>query len=79
MARETKLYVGADIIIRHRETAKEESLTVEGIECVWHWDDSTRDTAEYWAVVDWISQTFGNSIDWFTIKGWTGSPKKEEG
>lgn len=87
MDRETRIYVDAEIIIRHREAAKEESLNIKGIETVWHWDDSdtctecsiTRDAAEYWAVADWIAQTFGNNIDWFSIKSWTGSPKKEEG
>tara|TARA_R110002167_G_scaffold303262_1_gene507540 strand:- start:264 stop:566 length:303 start_codon:yes stop_codon:yes gene_type:complete len=79
MERETRLFVDAEFVIRHRETAKEESMTVKGIECVWHWDDGTRDAAEYWAVIDWVSNTFGNNIDWFSIKSWTGSPKKEEG
>ena len=76
MERETRLFVDAEFVIRHRETAKEESMTVKGIECVWHWDDGTRDAAEYWAVIDWVSNTFGNNIDWFSIKSWTGSPKK---
>ena len=79
MGRETKIDVDADVIIRHRETAKEESLTVRGIECVWHWDDSSRDSAEYWAVADYLAHTFGNNIDWFSIKSWTGSPRKEKG
>lgn len=78
MERETRIFVDADVIIRNRETTEEKDLTLHGIECVWHWDDSTRDAAEYWAVADYISQRFGNSIDWFTIKAWTGTPKKEE-
>ena len=79
MDRETRIDVDADVIIRHKETAKEESLTVRGIECVWHWDDSSRDAAEYWAVTDYLCYTFGNTIDWFSIKSWTGSPRKEKG
>ena len=79
MDRQTRIAVEADVIIRHRETAREEALTLRGIERVWHWDDSSRDAAEYWAVADSITQTFGNNIDWFTIKSWTGSPMKEEG
>jgi hypothetical protein len=79
MDRETRIDVDADVIIRHRETAKEESLTVRGIECVWHWDDISRDAAEYWAVADYLAHTFGNNIDWFSIKSWTGSPRKEKG
>ncbi len=79
MDRETRIDVDAEYVIRHRETAKEDSLEVKGLECVWHWDDSTRDAAEYWAVADWIAQTYGNTIDWFSIKSWTGSPRKERG
>jgi len=79
MDRETRIDVDADVIIRHIETAKEESLTVRGIECVWHWDDSSRDVAEYGAVADYLTYTFGNNIDWFCIKSWTGLPKREEG
>lgn len=74
--RATRLHVDAEFIIRHRETGKEENLEVKGLECVWHWDDGTRDAAEYWAVVDWIGKTFGNSVDWFSVKSWTGSPRK---
>ena len=74
--RATTLHVDAEFIIRHRETGKEENLEVKGLECVWRWDDGTRDAAEYWAVVDWVSQTFGNSVDWFSVKSWTGSPRK---
>ena len=81
MDRETRIFVDADVIIRHRETAKEESLTVKGIECAWHWDDLSGDAAEYWAVyyaaAGYLAYTFGNSIDWFSIKSWTGSPHKE--
>jgi len=78
MQRETRIHVSADIIIRNREAAKEENLSVNGIECVWHWDDGSRDAAEYWAVIDWVSNTFGNNIDWFNVTSWTGSPVKEK-
>ena len=77
MDRETRIDVDADVIIRYRETGKEKSLTVRGVECVWHWDDSSRDAAEYWAVADYLAYTFGNNIDWFSIKSWTGSPREE--
>tara|TARA_R110000764_G_scaffold132281_2_gene220116 strand:+ start:507 stop:746 length:240 start_codon:yes stop_codon:yes gene_type:complete len=79
MDRETRIHVDADVIIRNKETTKEENISVNGIECVWHWDDGSRDAAEYWAVIDWVSNTFGNNIDCFSIKSWTSSPKKEEG
>lgn len=79
MDRETRIYVDAEYSIRNRETGKEKSLEVKGLEAVWHWDAMTRDAAEYWAVVDWVAQTYGNTVDWFSIESWTGSPKKEEG
>jgi hypothetical protein len=75
MTREPRLTIDAEITLRHRETGEEENLTVHGIEAIWQWDDLTRDAAEYWAVVDWIGQTFGNRIDWFSITSCTGSPK----
>jgi len=77
MQRETRIHVDADVIIRNRETTKEENISVNSIECVWHWDDGSRDAAEYWAVMDWVSNTFGNNIDWFSIISWVGSPVKE--
>ena len=71
----TEILVGADIVIRVRETGEEQHLTVEGIPCMWVWNDGSRDAAEYWAVADWIAETFGNNIDWFSIKCWTGTPQ----
>jgi len=73
----TNILVDADILIRNRSTGKEAHLSVKDIRCLWIWDDISRETAEYWAVADWIAETFGNGIDWFTIKSWTGSPIKE--
>ena len=73
----TEISVDADIVIRIRETGEEQNLTVEGIPCTWGWNDGSRDAAEYWAVADWITDTFGNNIYWFSIKCRTGTPKKE--
>lgn len=75
MDRKTNILVDADIIIRMRETGEEQNLTVDSIPCTWEWDESSRDAAEYWAVADWITDTFGNNIDWFSIKGWSGTPQ----
>lgn len=72
----TEIMVDTDIVIRIRETGEEQHLTAEGIPCTWVWSDGSRDAAEYWAVADWIANTFGNNIDWFSIKCWTGTPKK---
>lgn len=66
--------VSADIIIRIRKTGEEQHLTVSGIPCVWVWADGSRAAAEYWAVCDWISETFGNNVDWFSIKCVVSSP-----
>ena len=79
MNRQTRILVDADVTVRHRETSEEEALTLKNIECVWHWDDLSREAAEYWAVMDYLVDTFGNNIDWFSIKGWSGSPMKEKG
>ncbi len=75
----TNILVDADIIIRNRSTGKSAHLSVKDIKCLWIWGDRyiTRESAEYWAVVDWIAETFGNGIDRFTIKSWTGSLVKE--
>lgn len=73
----TEILVDADIVIRIRETGEEQHLKAEGIPCTWVWNDGSRDAAEYWAVADWITDTFGNNIDWFSIKCWTGNSKKE--
>ena len=76
MKRETKITVDAEIKIRHRETGEEETLAVHGISTTWLWDEGSRDAAEYWAVADWVAQTFGNDIDWFSIGSWTGTPER---
>ena len=71
----TEILVSSDIIIRISETGEEQELRVDNIPCTWVWSDGSRDATEYWAVADWIAQTFGNSIDWFSIKCWSGTPQ----
>lgn len=73
----TNILVSADITIRIRETGKEEDLRVDNIPCLWVWADGSRGAAEYWAVSDWIAETFGNNIDWFSIKCVVGTPVRE--
>lgn len=73
----TNILVSADIIIRMRTSGEEQNLTVDNIPCLWVWADGSRDAAEYWAVSDWIAETFGGKIDWFSIKCVVGSPVKE--
>ena len=74
----TNILVEADITIRHRDTGKEENLTVSNIPCLWVWGDMSRDCAEYWAVSDWITDTFGYNIDWFSIACVVGTPLRDK-
>ena len=73
----TNILIEADIIIRIRETGEEQKLTVHDLPCLWVWADGSRDAAEYWAVLDWIENTFGNNVDWFSVACIVGSPVKE--
>ena len=66
---EAEISVKTDDGVIHR-------LNVDNIPCTWVWDDGSRVAAEYWAVCDWIINTFGG-IKWFTIHCVTGSPIKE--
>lgn len=69
--------VSTDVTIRIRETGEEQNLRVDNIPCVWVWADGSMAAAEYWVVAEWVSTTFGNTIDWFNIKCVVGSPVKE--
>ena len=71
----TELMVEADVVIRIRETGEEQNFTVKNIPCTWVWSEGSRDAMTYWAVSDWIAETFGNRIDWFSIKCVVSSPK----
>jgi hypothetical protein len=79
MKMKTEILVSSDIIIRIRETGEEQHLTVDNIPCTWVWSDGSRAAMEYWVVVDWIVDTFGDSIDWFGIKWLSGSPRSSLG
>ena len=74
----TDILVEADISLIIRETGEEQKLTVHNIPCTWVWEDISRDAAEYWAVADWIAETFGGNIQSFSISCVVGSPVKEE-
>lgn len=49
-------------------------MTISNIPCKWVWDESSRDAAEYWAIMESIDDEF--DYDWFTIRSWSGSPVK---
>lgn len=74
----TNILIEADIIIRIRKTGEEQKLTVRDLPCLWVWADGSRDAAEYWTVLYWIENTFGDNVDWFTVVCIVGSPVKEE-
>jgi hypothetical protein len=73
----TNILIEADITILNRAAGEEQELRVHNIPCTWVWEDVSRDVAEYWAVADWITEAFGNSIEWFSIGCVVGSPVKE--
>ena len=60
--------------IRIRETGEEQYVEFNGIEFEWVWDEISREAAEYWAVCDAVSETFGNNIDWFSVTAWGSKP-----
>lgn len=71
----TELMVEADVSIYLRETNEWQRLTVKNIPCTWVWSEGSRDAMTYWAVSDWVAKTFGDRIDWFSIKCVVSSPK----
>ena len=53
-------------------SGKVENFRLGNIPCVWKWDESSREAAEYWAAFDHIGDNY--NFDWMSIKSWTGSP-----
>jgi len=74
--RETHLLVSADVEMMF-SNGHVENFRVSDITCVWKWDETSRETAEYWAAFDYIAKHW--TFDWFSIKSWTGSLVKKEG
>lgn len=74
--RETHLLVSADVEMMF-SNGHVENFQVSDITCVWKWDETSRETAEYWAAFDYIAKHW--TFDWFSIKSWTGSLVKKEG
>ena len=64
------------VTIRLRETGEEQVVELGDLEVEWVWADYSRETAEYWAVVDAVVDTFGNNVDWFSVTSWGSSPAK---
>ena len=74
--RETNLLVSADVEMMFK-SGHVENFRVNGVECLWKWDEASRTSAEYWAVIDYVDNTWPE-YDWFSIKSWTGSPVKKD-
>ena len=64
--------------IRIRETGEEQRVDLTGIEFEWVWNEISREAAEYWAVADSVTDTFGDAIDWFSVTSWGSSPARGE-
>ena len=77
MERKTELLVEADIQIWLGRTEGLQVITVRDIPCVWEWDNGSRFAAEYWAVYDWINDTYGDKLGTYWIQCVVGTPVKD--
>ena len=73
MERETKITVSAQVEMQFAN-GNVSHMTIDNIPCVWLWDETNRENAEYWAVLDYVADHF--KYDWVSVKSWTGSPRK---
>ena len=71
--RYTHIMVDADVEMQYH-CGEIASFRIESIPCLWVWDETSRETAEYWAVWDYVGANF--TFDWMSIKSWSGSPIK---
>ena len=74
MKRQTEILVSADVEMMF-VGGEVEGFRMEDIPCTWVWDETSRDAAEYWAVLDHVSDNY--EYDWMSVKSWVGSPVKE--
>ena len=75
MKRETKILVEAQVELMF-DNGNVSHFTIENIPCLWLWDETSRECAEYWSALDYVTDNF--EFDWMSIKSWSGSPVKEE-
>ena len=74
-SRYTNLVVEADVeIMFHHGKNKPTKIRISDIPCLWIWDETSREAAEYWAVWDHVGAEY--NFDWMSIKSWSGSPVK---
>ena len=73
--RYTNILVDADVeMMFHHGKPEPTKIRIKDIPCLWVWDETSREAAEYWAVWDYVGATF--TFDWMSIKSWSGSPVK---
>jgi hypothetical protein len=75
MKRETKILVEAQVELMF-DNGNVSHFKIKNIPCLWMWDETSRECAEYWAALDYVTDNF--EFDWMSIKSWCGSPVKEE-
>lgn len=75
MKRETKILVEAQVELMF-DNGNVSHFTIENIPCLWLWDETSRECAEYRATWNYVTDNF--EFDWMSIKSWSGSPIKEE-
>jgi hypothetical protein len=78
MERKTEILVEADIELYLKGAKEKQRIRVSNIHCVWDWDKGSRDSAEHWAVHDWIDNTFGDNLESYWILCVVGTPVKKE-
>ena len=69
--RYTNILVDADVEMMYH-CGEIENFRIENIPCLWVWDETSREAAEYWAVWDYVGANF--NFDWMSVKSWSGSP-----
>ena len=71
---QTDIMVEADVELMLAD-GKVERFRLPDIPCTWVWNETSRESAEYWAALDHVSSNY--TYDWMAIKSWVGSPVKE--
>ena len=72
--RQTDLLIDVDVEMMFH-CGKIENFRLGNIPCVWEWDETSREAAEYWAAFDHIGDNY--NFDWMSIKSWSSSPVKK--
>ena len=54
---------------------EEHQLNINGIRCIWQWDQMTREAAELWAIIDYVADTFNFTT--FSVVSYTSTSALE--